>query len=187
MAITQTPEGWTFDRGQQTYGPYPTRDAAAEALFDAERGNEPSVSDWLIAELERLESLRDADVENASLDERIANARLDAMYAEEERMRHGTLLDPGGPGRVRIERQVCDDVVDTARYGLEWGTNFTAGEGDDEVEVFIPDSPELGKPDIYFLGQEGLLPADVRRVLPNIVLLLTDPRVVAALASQGTT
>src|SRR5262249_5914159 len=43
MSLTQTPAGWTFTHGTQTYGPYPTREAAQEALYDAERGHIPPV------------------------------------------------------------------------------------------------------------------------------------------------
>lgn len=37
MAITETPTGWTFDHGNETYGPFATRDSAAMTLYDLER------------------------------------------------------------------------------------------------------------------------------------------------------
>jgi hypothetical protein len=43
MSITHSPEtGWGFTHGQQTYTGFATREAAAEALYDVERGIEPS-------------------------------------------------------------------------------------------------------------------------------------------------
>lgn len=39
--LTQTSAGWTFTQGRETFGPYPTRDAAAEALYDVQRGRCP--------------------------------------------------------------------------------------------------------------------------------------------------
>jgi hypothetical protein len=38
MPIIETPTGWTFDLAGRSYGPYPTREEAAEAAYDAERG-----------------------------------------------------------------------------------------------------------------------------------------------------
>jgi hypothetical protein len=54
--------------------------------------------------------------------------RIEAMLEEEQRMRHGTLLDRGGPGRVRVEREVCNDYINEEKYGEEIGTNYTIGE-----------------------------------------------------------
>jgi hypothetical protein len=42
-------------------------------------------------------------------------ARLKALLAGEKPTRHGTDISPGGPGQVRIERQVCADDRDTER------------------------------------------------------------------------
>jgi hypothetical protein len=107
---------------------------------------------------------------------------LNALYEAEERMRHGTVIDPGGS--ICIEREVCTDRVDTERYGKEWGTRYLASEGDAQVEMLVPDDiGEHNWPELYALGR-GVRPNQMRRVLPNIIILLTDPRVIAAIEAH---
>jgi hypothetical protein len=65
--LTQTSAGWTFTLGRETFGPYSTRDQAAEALYDLQRGR-PAVSPEQII-IDTIDRALQAD------DDRIALAR----------------------------------------------------------------------------------------------------------------
>jgi hypothetical protein len=63
MSITQTATGYTFTLGQQTYTGYPTREAAATALYDAERGQAPiSPEQTIIDTIDRVSQQQPGDL-----------------------------------------------------------------------------------------------------------------------------
>ncbi len=43
---------------------------------------------------------------------------------------------------IRMTRHVCDDEIDTARFGTEIGTDFTCGDGIHKTLVYVPDEPD---------------------------------------------
>jgi hypothetical protein len=191
MTITQNPNGtFEFSRGGVLWAGFSSREKAQEAAYDLTRGivptlphhEAPSPSD---AEIEILHWIDDQERRNSPtsptdrlcdiiadldrMDHETAEARLQAMYDAEERMRHGTVIDPGGPGRVHIEREVCNDYINKEKYGREIGTNYTLGE-----TLFAVDDD--GTTYLRAFG-EGLDPALVARDLTDLMTLLSDRRV----------
>jgi hypothetical protein len=165
-------------------------EAARRALLEVELPasfpSEQARRDWVAttaAELNRRVAVADrlidiiADLDD--MDDETAEARIEAMYEAEERMRHGTLIDAGGPGRVRVEREVCNDYINKKKYGKEIGTNYTVGE----TLLAVDDD---GSTYLRAFG-EGLDPALVARDLADLMTLLGDRRVRAAMRQAGIT
>jgi hypothetical protein len=73
----------------------------------------------------------------------------------------------------------------TQRVTVRSGGCATAlGEGDALVEVCMPTVISADSfRDFDAVGRDGIPPDAVRRVLPTIIVLMTDPRGIAALAA----
>jgi hypothetical protein len=127
-------------------------------------------------------------IEGATLAELVAfravlnSGAFERLYAASVAWGRGDTEPPtlaNEPQRVRAERHICPDTLDRALYGKEVGTRYFCGEGDAMVEVYIPDGRQYSE--ICLLGGYSDSIDLVRRTLPNIVALLADPRIIAAL------
>jgi len=193
MAITQTPDSrWQFTLGRQTFGGYATRDDAATALYDLERGilpatihtdpNEDAILDWIL------------NVADMAPEERIIRATEHILKGQQ----------PGDLVKATLEyvsQPVADEIIDILND--PWEDIIAAfdqpkklpvtyqrkhlpdgsGDGWDEYScagvdiAFQEDYPPL----LYLPGRNGLPLSFVARCLPAINALMADPRVRAAL------
>jgi hypothetical protein len=86
--VTQTPASWTFTQGRETFGPFPTREQAQEALYDLEHGKAPAGEQTPTARDRRRETFRLLDEIAGSLYTAPASpliACLDWIDQEEDR------------------------------------------------------------------------------------------------------
>ena len=61
----------------------------------------------------------------------------------------------------------------------EW--RFTAGEGESEVELCLPDETSAAEtPMIFIAGRDGFTLEELEAFLPNLLAVLNDRRVLAA-------
>lgn len=81
---------------------------------------------------------------------------------------------------VRLER--FDHIPERAYDSPFGGWQCMAGPGDSYqtgmVELYFPDDD--GEPALYMLGRDGDNPAEVEAILPQLIALFADPRVIEA-------
>jgi len=90
--------------------------------------------------------------------------------------------EPPATPAVRVEPHICDDAVDTRRYGTHIWTDYSVGEGDALVEIAVATDGRW-PPQLYIGGQDMDEAAAFEQTARNAVALFDDPQVRAVLTA----
>lgn len=102
------------------------------------------------------------------------NVRDVYLLLSQPRFQHLMGLAPTAPP-IRIEPFICDDHIDTVRYGRQVGTEYHCGEGATEIEVYVSDDNrgEI-EPSVYMLGYDAISLSEAYTLLDQLPDVMTN-------------
>ncbi len=182
MSITQTPAGWMFTRGAETYGPYATREEACERGYDAERGLSDTEIRGAFHTLRTIHAQNVADsLARLQQPGDLVDAAL-AFVAQDEELAIAEWIDENDK-RITIAREIDRILAESVTYQRKHLSDGSGGPGWDEYSaggciLAVEDGAILlWSPDME-LGEWD--PADLR----SLRALLNDARIVALMEAQ---